>query len=473
MVERHDLPQGGYYWKSYDFAGSFGIQSLREHPHGPEENAPLAVGLKPFEHDGGEMIFSLPNGMQGYYLSDAKGNRIDEGPEKIVSYQQRPKDKAPTIINGRSCLDCHADGILTKLDMMREHIQTTNAFDLDQQKFLLKMYIEQAEMDDLYDRDRNKFVDSLDKMNATEVTSSGTKRSIVAPGNKEIVTWYADEYEDNLNIDAFAAEFDMEPEEFKNAVRRISDLQVQQLAMQKLLQLESGATVPRFEVEQQFAYLQEALTGLTPLTKAHVSEFHDTYKQNTKKKEYVADVKEVHSEQAYKTGPIVKTVTSKKAYEEIVPQYQKQEYISDGKLELSLKTKSTNVHVGDTMSFSITSNKDCEMQILYVESSGNVEVFPDQLVGNPWLSAGKPRLIPLKGAGEIVFDEAGHDESLIIFCSENGLGKDRLSTAAAKKMAKDSKKTATRGITFKLAKKVEKQSGKSAFHLVSFNVSKK
>lgn len=472
MVERHDLPQGGYYWKSYDFAGSFDSQSLREHPHGPPENAPLAVGLESFEHDGGEMIFSLPNGLQGYYLSDAKGNRIDEGPEKIVSYQQRPKDKAPTIINGRSCLDCHADGILTKLDAMREHIKTTNKFDFDQQKFLLKMYIEQAEMDELYDRDRNKFVDSLEAMKATEVTATGTKRSIVAPGNKEIVTWYADEYESNLNIDEFAAEFDMEPEEFKGAVRRISDLQVQQLAMQKLLQLESGATIPRFEVEQQYAYLQEALTGLAPLTQTHVTKYHVQYKKDKKKKDYVADVKEVHAEQAYKTGPVAKDAGKKKAYKQIVPQYQKKEYIAAGKLELSLKTTSTNVRVGDTMSFTVTSNKDCEMQILYVESSGNVEIFPDLLIGDPWLRAGKPRHIPLKGAGEIVFDEAGHDESLIIFCSEKGLGADRLSTAAAKKIAKDSKKTSTRGITFKLAKKVEKQEGKSAFHLVSFNVEK-
>ena len=120
MVERHDLPQGGYYWKSYDFAGSFGLQSLRDFPHGPEE-IHLPLGLKAFRHDGGEMIFSLPNGLQGYYLSDNKGNRIDEGPEKIVSYQQRPKDKAPTIINGRSCIDCHADGIL---DQTGQHART-------------------------------------------------------------------------------------------------------------------------------------------------------------------------------------------------------------------------------------------------------------------------------------------------------------------------------------------------------------
>ena len=37
-----------------------------------------------FEHAGGEIIFNLPNGLQGYLLVDAKGDRIDAGPIDIV-----------------------------------------------------------------------------------------------------------------------------------------------------------------------------------------------------------------------------------------------------------------------------------------------------------------------------------------------------------------------------------------------------
>ena len=35
-----------------------------------------------FEHDGGETIFSLPNGFQGYYLNEAKGDSARQGPDR-------------------------------------------------------------------------------------------------------------------------------------------------------------------------------------------------------------------------------------------------------------------------------------------------------------------------------------------------------------------------------------------------------
>ena len=65
-------------------------------------------------------------------------------------------------------------------------------------------------------------------------------RSRIAPSDKEIVTWYADLYEDNVDIESFAAEFDMEVEEFKAAIDRINDPSVQQIARQRILQLEAG-----------------------------------------------------------------------------------------------------------------------------------------------------------------------------------------------------------------------------------------
>ena len=71
MIERHSS-RSGYLWTSYDFAGSRGNQNLFAFPLGPGPNG--------FQHDGGETIFSLPNGFQGYYLSSATGARIDKGP---------------------------------------------------------------------------------------------------------------------------------------------------------------------------------------------------------------------------------------------------------------------------------------------------------------------------------------------------------------------------------------------------------
>ena len=71
VIERHTSRYGAY-WKSYDFAGSVGTQNIFTHPLS-------------FTHDGGEVIFNLPNGLQGYYLVNASGFRLDDAPINIVS----------------------------------------------------------------------------------------------------------------------------------------------------------------------------------------------------------------------------------------------------------------------------------------------------------------------------------------------------------------------------------------------------
>ena len=75
VVERHTSRYGAY-WKSYDFAGSVGTQNILTHPLN-------------FTHDGGEAIFNLPNGLQGYYLANASGFRLDDAPINIVSNPRR------------------------------------------------------------------------------------------------------------------------------------------------------------------------------------------------------------------------------------------------------------------------------------------------------------------------------------------------------------------------------------------------
>ncbi len=42
-------------------------------------------GQNAFHHDGGETIYSLPNGFQAYYLNKATGERLDKGPTAIVA----------------------------------------------------------------------------------------------------------------------------------------------------------------------------------------------------------------------------------------------------------------------------------------------------------------------------------------------------------------------------------------------------
>jgi len=109
LIERHEAAYGAY-WKSYDFRTNDGNGNLFRFPLGPAfKDNPFAD--QAFAHAGGELIFHLPNGLQGYLLVDAKGQRIDEGPTDIVSDTNKSSGTV-AIVNGLSCMVCHKQGMI-------------------------------------------------------------------------------------------------------------------------------------------------------------------------------------------------------------------------------------------------------------------------------------------------------------------------------------------------------------------------
>ena len=145
VIERHTSRYGAY-WKSYDFAGSVGTQNIFTHPLS-------------FTHDGGEVVFNLPNGLQGYYLANASGFRLDEAPINIVS---NPAANDPTVRNGLSCMGCHTEGMKIFEDEVRPVIEsnTNPAYDKAQ---ALRLYVEQSKMDTLLGEDMERYRVALTK----------------------------------------------------------------------------------------------------------------------------------------------------------------------------------------------------------------------------------------------------------------------------------------------------------------------
>lgn len=122
LVHRHQS-QFGYYWESYDFKSSRGRQNLAAFSLGPDfEDNPFARVA--FEHDGGEIIFSLPNGLQGYMLVDGNGGRIDRGPLEVVFDSKQPLGNKE-VINGISCIVCHNRGMQPFQDDIRNGTSLT------------------------------------------------------------------------------------------------------------------------------------------------------------------------------------------------------------------------------------------------------------------------------------------------------------------------------------------------------------
>lgn len=162
LLEWHHSPHGSF-WLSYDFAGNNGRKQLVRHPLGP------GTGENDFDHDGGEIIFSLPNGLQGYMLIDAKGNRLDTGPVQIVSDPKRP-DRLVT--NGVSCMSCHYKGIINKGDKIRS-IVLENRKTYNDPELILALYPPQKEIDELFEGDVARFTKALNEVGIKEPTETG------------------------------------------------------------------------------------------------------------------------------------------------------------------------------------------------------------------------------------------------------------------------------------------------------------
>ena len=194
VLERHTSRYGAY-WKSYDFAGSVGTQNIFTHP-------------LDFTHDGGEAIFNLPNGLQGYYLVNASGSRLDDAPINIVS---NPAASDPTVRNGLSCIGCHTEGMKTFEDQVRSVIEsnTTPAYDKEQ---ALRLYAEQSKMDALLQEDMDRYKEALEATGGVF-------------GDIEPISRFHEAFEGTVDVAYAAAAVGLETEAFLEKIRENVGLQ--------------------------------------------------------------------------------------------------------------------------------------------------------------------------------------------------------------------------------------------------------
>ena len=156
LVERHATPHGAY-WKSYDFKSSSGFGNLFVFPLGPRF-AGNKFEKHAFKHDGGEIIFNLPNGLQGYLLVDGKDNRIDEGPIEVVSDSTKTSG-TPLVVNGISCMACHQHGMIH----FKDQVRVGQILGGEPRDFVRRVYAEDKPMDTLVTRDEERFLTALDQ----------------------------------------------------------------------------------------------------------------------------------------------------------------------------------------------------------------------------------------------------------------------------------------------------------------------
>ena len=194
VIERHKSRYGAY-WKSYDFAGSVGTQNIFNHPLS-------------FTPDGGEAIFNLPNGLQGYYVVNAFGARLDAAPIGIVS---NPAASDPTVRNGLSCFGCHTEGMKPIVDQIRPVIES-NATPTYDKAQALRLYVPQAEIDALVQEDKERFSQALQ-------ATGGSINDI------EPIARFHEAFQGSVDVAYAAAVVGLETEAFRKKIRENQGLQ--------------------------------------------------------------------------------------------------------------------------------------------------------------------------------------------------------------------------------------------------------
>ena len=220
VIQRDAIPGGGAFWTSFDFATSNGERNIFENP-------------TDFQFDGGEFIFTLPNGMQAYYIAEADGDRLERAPQAIVSDPRQP-DRA--VLAGMSCMGCHdATGIIAMPDEIREHVLGTTAGGSVRDE-VLRTYPTQEELMRIYVRDGELFRRARAATGIRESSSQATMEEGLL-------------YDESATVNRLAGALGIDLERVRDGVRADTGAFAGSIVA---LVDRAGARVDREELEAQF-----------------------------------------------------------------------------------------------------------------------------------------------------------------------------------------------------------------------------
>ncbi|MEZ5923073.1 MAG: DUF4384 domain-containing protein [Hyphomicrobiaceae bacterium] len=354
LIERHGIETGAF-WTSYDFAGNKDKQNLLEHPLGPDgENA--------FTHDGGETIFSLPNGFNGYYLNTAKGDQLNTGPTNIV---QDTTQKDLAVTNGISCFGCHDQGFRKAKDDIRAHVENDRTFSKEVRDAVTALYPTHEEMDVVIENDVKSFRAAMEK--------AGLNPDLKY-GGIEMINALSKQYEKDVNLKLAAAEFGLSDEEF---VSRLEGAGGEAFRIKR--RLEQGV-IPRDTFEVGFKNL------LVKVTDDKVAEAKGVDATAVAEVATVADVKE------------------------------KADLSRD--FEIALFSDKSKYKKGDLATFTVSSKQDCNLTLINVDSKGvGTVLLPNDFQKENFLKAGTEIQVPgADAAFQLRLQDKG-TETVIAVCN--------------------------------------------------------
>lgn len=360
LIERHSISTG-YFWTSYDFKGDKPEQSLFVRPLGPK-------GKDAFKHDGGETIFSLPNGFQAYYLNTADGKRLDKGPTEIV-LDDSQLDRAVT--NGISCFGCHNQGIRRATDDIRKHVVNDRTFPKDVREKVEALYPSIEEMNKVLDEDYGRFRNAMLRAGLDPDLDS-------QKAGVESINFLSKQYEKALDLRLAAAEYGITSDDLSEGLAAAGGE-----AFRTKRRLEQGV-LPRETFEERFT----------------------DFVENVSDDEQV-DLKAVAKE-ATKGKPAVAKVGGKTKEE-------------THDFDLALFSDKSEYDQDDLAVFSVRSKADCHLTLINVDAKGDgTVIFPNKFQQDNFLPAGKELKFPGDDAKfQFRLKDKGK-ETVIAVCNSGG-----------------------------------------------------
>ena len=242
LIERHESAYGAY-WKSYDFKISDGRGNLFQFPLGPEFHG-NPFNDQSFEHAGGEIIFNLPNRLQGYLLVNNKDQRIDEGPTDIVSDGNKVSGTT-AVVNGISCMACHKHGMIR--EGFRDEVRDGMGVSGTARTKVRRLYVKGADMAALLKDDSDRFLDALDQAIGPFLKVGEAKDRNIRDFTDEPVAKIARLYNRDLTLADAAFELGIaDPKRLQSAIEdndRLRQLGLGTLAKGGLIKREAWASV--------------------------------------------------------------------------------------------------------------------------------------------------------------------------------------------------------------------------------------
>lgn len=197
-------------WKTFDVASEENRKNFLAFPIGPDTVKFNFFTARFFQFDAGMEIFGLPNGLEGFFIADAKGNRLQEA---VINIAVDPDNNhpflgsAPNVVEvGISCNHCHGGGVNQFTDQGLYNTQKTSGLTAQETNAIRQLFPTQPVWNTAFNSYNTKFL-----VAHRQVTSNPLATSL----NGE-PTWLSDRaYQDTQTIEQVAAEFGVTADEFK------------------------------------------------------------------------------------------------------------------------------------------------------------------------------------------------------------------------------------------------------------------